>query len=201
VTEAAPVFFESREQLREWLAANHETATELWVGHWKKGTGRPSLTWPELVDEALCVGWIDGIRKSVDADSYKQRITPRRKGSIWSAVNVKRMGELIAEGRVRPAGLRAFEARDPKRMNQYSNEQHVVAFAPEQEAQLRANEAAWANWQKLAPSYRRAATWWVVSAKQEATRQRRLAEVIERCAQGLKVGVLTPPSQRGKGSG
>jgi uncharacterized protein YdeI (YjbR/CyaY-like superfamily) len=200
VTEEAPIFFASPVQLREWLVANHDTATELWVGHWKKGTGRPSVTWPELVDEVLCVGWIDGIRKSIDADSYKQRITPRRKGSIWSAVNVKRMGELIAEGRALPAGLKAFEARDPKRMNRYSNEQQSIALSPEQDAQLRANEAAWAHWQKLAPSYRRAATWWVVSAKQEATRQRRLAEVIERCAKGLKVGVLTPPAQRLKES-
>jgi uncharacterized protein YdeI (YjbR/CyaY-like superfamily) len=196
VTESAPRFFEGREQLRRWLHANHDTTPELWLGFWKKATGRPSVTWPEVVDECLCVGWIDGIRKSIDADSFKQRITPRRRGSNWSAVNVKRMNELIAEGRVLPAGLTAFEARDPKRTNQYSNEQQTIVFAPEQEAQLRAHEAAWVHWQKLAASYRRAATWWVVSAKQEATRQRRLAEVIERCAQGLKVGVLTPPSRR-----
>jgi uncharacterized protein YdeI (YjbR/CyaY-like superfamily) len=199
VAEDEVVYFESPAALRAWLAENHDKRTELWVGMHKKSTGRPSVTWPELVDEVLCFGWIDGVRKSVDAESYKNRITPRRPRSIWSAVNVKRVGELIELGRMQPAGLKVFEARDPDRTNMYSFEQKTAAFTPEQEALFRTNPEAWAYWEARPPSYKRAATWWVISAKQEATRQRRLATLIENCANRRTVDPLTPPGKRNEG--
>jgi uncharacterized protein YdeI (YjbR/CyaY-like superfamily) len=200
VAEDDVLYFETPADFRAWLAENHDKRTEQWVGFRKKGSGRPSITWPESVDEALCFGWIDGIRKSVDAESYKMRFTPRRKGSIWSAVNVKRAGELIALGRMQPAGLREFEMRDPNKTNMYSFEQKTAAFTSEQEAEFRANSKAWAYWETRPPHYKRAATWWVISAKQEATRQRRLATLIENCATGRTVDPLTRPSDKQAGS-
>jgi uncharacterized protein YdeI (YjbR/CyaY-like superfamily) len=187
------VYFASPAELRAWFEANHETAPELWVGFWKKETGRPSPTWSEAVDEALCFGWIDGIRKRVDGESYTNRFTPRRKGSTWSAVNVKKVEALVGQGRVRPAGLKAFEARDPASTNLYSFEREHAALAPEQEAELRANPAAWAYWQSRPPSYRKAASHWVISAKQSETRARRLATLVADCAAGRTIGPLTRP--------
>lgn len=166
------------------------------MGFWKKGTGRPSVTWPEVVDEALCFGWIDGIRKSIDAESYTNRLTPRRKDSIWSAINIAKVAELTAQGRLTPAGVRAFEGRDPARTYRYSSEQTQFAFQPEQEAQLCADPAAWAFWQSAAPSYRKAASWWVVSAMRAETRQRRLATLVADSAAGRTVKPLTPPGKR-----
>jgi uncharacterized protein YdeI (YjbR/CyaY-like superfamily) len=188
-----PRFFETPSALRDWFAANHDTAAELWVGFHKVATGRPSVTWSEVVDEALCVGWIDGIRKSLDDTAWKIRLTPRRKGSIWSAVNIERVAELQAEGRMRPPGRRAFEAREAAKSAIYSYERANAALDADAEAALRANEAAWVWFEQAPPSYRRAATHWVTSAAKPETRARRLATLIEDAAAGRPVKPLTPP--------
>ncbi|MFO0811334.1 MAG: YdeI/OmpD-associated family protein [Gemmataceae bacterium] len=189
-----PTFFATPAAFRKWLAANHATAAELWVGFHKKGTGRPSLTWPESVDEALCVGWIDGIRKSIDADSYKIRFTPRRATSVWSAVNVKRIGELMAEGRVLPAGIKAFEGRSAAKTGIYAYEQRGLAkLDATATKQFRASKAAWAYFQARPAGYRKLTTWWVVSAKKPETRQKRLAMLIECCAAGKPIPGLIRP--------
>lgn len=183
--ESEPTYFPTPADFRVWLAEHHATETVLWVGFHKKGTGRPSITWPEAVDEALCFGWIDGVRLSVDADSYKMRFTPRTARSNWSAVNVRRVADLIAQGRMQHAGLRAFEARREEQTGLYGYEQPPdAAFTPEQEAQFRANQAAWDFFQAQAAWYRRTATWWVISAKQEVTREKRLATLISDSAEG-----------------
>jgi uncharacterized protein YdeI (YjbR/CyaY-like superfamily) len=187
-----PIFFATLEDFRAWLAANHGTATELWVGFRKVGTGRPSITWPQSVDEALCVGWIDGIRKRIDHDGYTIRFTPRKPTSTWSALNLKRMAELIAEGRVLPTGLEAYERR-PKDRSGYSYEDRKSAKLDKASERLfRANAAAWAHFRSVAPSYRRTAIWWVVTAKKAETRRRRLAALIEACAAGRRIGILEP---------
>ena len=188
-----PLVFETPADLRDWFDANHETASELWLGSYKKATGKPSVQWSEAVDEALCVGWIDSVRYSLDAERSAQRFTPRRKGSNWSAVNIAKVAELTAQGRMRPAGLAAFEARTDARSAVYSYEQrHAAAFAPDDEARFRANAAAWGWWEKRPISYRTAATYWVVSAKKAETRARRLDTLIEDSAAGRTVRPLTP---------
>ena len=193
-----PTFFATPEDFRAWLEAHHDEARELWVGFHKKGTGRPSMTWPQSVDEALCFGWIDGVRKSLGDESYMIRFTPRKARSTWSAVNIKRAQELAAEGRMRPAGLQAFEARTDDRSAIYSYEQrHAAALEPEQEREFRANAQAWAWFQSRPPWYRRTAIWWVVSAKREETRRRRLRTLIDDSAQGRTIRQLTPPGKRG----
>jgi uncharacterized protein YdeI (YjbR/CyaY-like superfamily) len=190
---ADPIYFKTPAELRDWFDANHETASELWLGSFKKATGRPSVQWSEAVDEALCVGWIDSIRYSLDAERSAQRFTPRRKGSNWSAVNVAKIKELTAQGRMRPAGLAAFEARSDARTGVYSYEQrHQAAFTAEDEARFRANEAAWEWWEKRPPSYRTGATYWVMSAKKPETRASRLDTLIADSAAGRTVKPLTP---------
>jgi len=192
----SPVFFATPEEFRAWLEENHATARELWVGYTKKGAGRPSITWPESVDEALCYGWIDGIRRSVDDTSYMNRFTPRRPGSNWSAVNIARVAELTAQGRMRPAGLAAFDRRRDETTAVYSYEQrHQAALEEAEEQQLRANPAAWQFFQARPPSYRQAAIRWVISAKKAETRQSRLARLIEDSAQGRTVPPLTRPTK------
>lgn len=192
----SPVFFATPEEFRVWLEENHATARELWVGYTKKGAGRPSITWPESVDEALCFGWIDGIRRSVDDTSYMNRFTPRRPGSNWSAVNIARVAELTAQGRMRPAGLAAFDRRRDETTAVYSYEQrHQAALEEAEEQQLRANPAAWQFFQARPPSYRQAAIRWVISAKKAETRQSRLARLIEDSAQGRTVPPLTRPTK------
>jgi uncharacterized protein YdeI (YjbR/CyaY-like superfamily) len=186
-------YFASPEAFRRWLERHHASATELWVGFHKRATGRPSMTWPESVDEALCFGWIDGIRKRVDDDRYVIRFTPRRSRSIWSLVNLRRVKALIEAGRMCPAGLAAYEARDPKRSGLYSFERAAAQFSPSQEKRLRANARAWAFFESRPPWYRRVATHWVTSAKQEATRERRLEALIRDSAAGLQVGPLRRP--------
>lgn len=181
------IFFVTPADLRRWLEANHATATELWVGAHRRATGRPTLTWPQIVDEALCFGWIDGIRKGVDTDSWAIRLTPRRRGSNWSAVNVRRVPELTAEGRMTPAGLRTFEARDPNKVP-YSYEVGSIALGAAFEARFRDNDAAWRWFEKQAAGYRRTVAHWVMSAKREETRERRLATLIDESANGRKVG-------------
>lgn len=192
----SPVFFATPEEFRAWLEENHATARELWVGYTKKGVGRPSITWPESVDEALCFGWIDGIRRSVDDTSYMNRFTPRRPGSNWSAVNIARVAELTAQGRMRPAGLAAFDRRRDETTAVYSYEQrHQAALEEAEEQQLRADPAAWQFFQARPPSYRQAAIRWVISAKKAETRQSRLARLIEDSAQGRTVPPLTRPTK------
>lgn len=183
-------FFAATDELRDWFDANHMTAGELWLGYHKKRTGRPTISWSDAVDEALCVGWIDSVRYSLDDDRSAQRFTPRRPGSIWSAINVRKVGELTAQGRMRSAGLAAFEARDPVKTAIYSHEQADVSLAEDETALIRANEAAWANWERRPPSYRRTVTHWVVSAKKPETRARRLDALIEASAAGEPVGPM-----------
>ena len=192
-----PTFFATPQELRAWLEANHADARELYVGFHKKATGKPSITWPESVDEALCFGWIDGVRRSLGDESYMIRFTPRKARSTWSAVNIKRARELIADGRMRPAGLEVFEVRTEDRSAIYAYEQYGNAkLEPEQEREFRANAAAWEYFQSRPPWYRKTAIWWVVSAKREETRRKRLRTLIEDSAAGRTIRHLTPPSKR-----
>jgi len=183
----APCFFRDAVALRRWFAANHARASELRLGYWKVGSGKASVSWPESVDEALCVGWIDGVRRRIDEFSYTIRFTPRKPSSIWSATNIARVAALQAEGRMRPAGLAAFAARRENRSGVYSFEQGAIELPETYTATLRADPAAWADFQARPPSYRKGAIWWIVSAKQEATRQRRLQVLIDCAARGAKI--------------
>jgi uncharacterized protein YdeI (YjbR/CyaY-like superfamily) len=188
-----PTFFATADEFRAWLTEHHAHESELLVGFYKKDSGRPSITWPESVDQALCFGWIDGVRRRVDDDSYCIRFTPRKPHSTWSAVNVRRMSELVNAGLVVAAGLAAFERRADDR-TAYSYEQRRAAqFEPAQEQRFKANERAWAFFAGQPPSYRRAATHWVTSAKREETRERRLTRLIEDSAAGRSVPPLTRP--------
>jgi uncharacterized protein YdeI (YjbR/CyaY-like superfamily) len=186
-----PTFFRSPSEFRAWLEQHHARAQELWVGYYKVKTGKPSLTWPESVDEALCFGWIDSIRKRIDDDSYTIRFTPRKSGSIWSAVNIQRVQELIEQGRVHPAGQQAFLARKENRSGIYSYEQRNAQLPEEYDEQLRQNQAAWDFFEAQPTWYRKAAVWWIVSAKKEETRLKRLNQLVEDSAQGRTIGPLT----------
>jgi uncharacterized protein YdeI (YjbR/CyaY-like superfamily) len=189
-----PTFFATPADFRQWLQEHHHTERELLMGFYKKGSGRPSITWPESVVEALCFGWIDGVRRSVDDESYTIRFTPRKRGSIWSAVNMRLVEELIRDGRMQPAGLAAWQARDPAKSAIYSFEQKEAArLAPEMEARFRENAQAWKFWEAQPPGYRKTATHYVVSAKREDTRARRLQTLIDDSAAGLRIGVLRRP--------
>jgi uncharacterized protein YdeI (YjbR/CyaY-like superfamily) len=183
-----PRFFATPEAFRAWLELHHASAPELLVGFHKTKTGKPSLTWPQSVDEALCFGWIDGVRKSLGETSYTIRFTPRKLTSHWSAVNLKRVKELIAQKRMRPAGLAAWEKRVEGKSGQYSYEQrHAIELTAEALAQLRANQAAWSYFQAQAPSYLVAVRHWVMSAKREETRAKRLEILIGCCAAGQPI--------------
>ena len=187
-----PTFFATASELRDWLEENHATATELMVGFYKRGSGKPSITWSELVDEELCFGWIDGVRKGIDDVSYSNRVTPRTPRSTWSAINIARAKELIRLGRMRPAGLKAFERRTDERSAIYSYEQRKEArLDSASERSFRGKRKAWTFFQKQPPSYRRAAIWWVIRAKQEETRQKRLATLIGDSQSGRTVGPLS----------
>jgi uncharacterized protein YdeI (YjbR/CyaY-like superfamily) len=189
-----PTFFGTPAEFRAWLERHHADERELLVGFYKRGSGRPSMTWSESVDAALCFGWIDGVRRSIDGESYSIRFTPRQKRSIWSAVNIARAGELIAEGRMAAAGRTAFEARTDERSAVYSHERRNAAqLEPEQQARFEANAAAWEWFRGRAPSYRRQALHWVTSAKRPETRERRLATLIADSAAGRTVRPLTRP--------
>jgi uncharacterized protein YdeI (YjbR/CyaY-like superfamily) len=189
----APTFFATPEEFRAWLERHHDSESELLVGFHKKGSGRPSITWPESVDQALCFGWIDGVRRRIDDASYSIRFTPRKARSNWSAVNVKRVGELTEQGLMRPAGIAAFERRSDDKTAVYAYEQRKTAeLDPEQERRFRADEQAWTWFQAQPPSYRRTATYWVISAKKEETRQRRLERLIADSAAGRPIPSLTP---------
>jgi uncharacterized protein YdeI (YjbR/CyaY-like superfamily) len=184
-------FFKSSSDFRKWLEANHASAPELWVGFYKKTSGRSSITWPESVDQALCFGWIDGIRKSIDEISYKIRFTPRKSTSVWSTVNVKRALALTNQCLMHRKGLEAFEKRKDNRSGIYSYEQRTDAMPEPYAQKLRANKAAWDFFQTQVPSYRKVVSWWVVSAKKEETRQKRLDKLIEDSAQGRTIDQYT----------
>lgn len=186
-----PVFFASAAAFGEWLERHHATETEIWVGFWKVGTGQPTLTWSEAVDEALRFGWIDGIRRSVDAQRYTNRFTPRKRGSNWSDVNLRKVDALMAAGRMHPAGVAAWAARDPEKQRVYSFERAHAALDPAQEQLFRANRRAWEWWQAQPPGYRRVALHWVTSARREETRARRLATLIVDSAAGRRLGTTT----------
>jgi len=191
------IFFESPAQLRAWFEANHETGADLWVGQHRKGSGRPSVTWPEVVDQSLCFGWIDSVRYSLDETSFAQRLTPRRKRSVWSAVNIKRFAELDKLGMVHPKGHAAFEAREDGRSGIYAYENRSRGFEASQEATFRKSKAAWKFFESQAPWYRKTATYWVVSAKREETQLKRLQTLIEHSRKGERIPPLRPrPSPR-----
>lgn len=191
-------FFATPAALRTWLEKNHDKAQELWVGFYKKSSAKPSITWPEAVDQLLCFGWIDGVRKSVDDESYTIRVTPRKPRSVWSAINLKRVEELTKMGLMHPAGLAVFQARDPKKSGLYSFENRPQKLAPKYEKKLRANKTAWEFFQAQPPWYRRTASWWVLSAKKEETRLKRLATLIADSAQGKTIAPLKRPARQTK---
>jgi len=191
-----PKFFATPDAFRAWLAEHHETEPELLVGFYKRGSGKPSITWPESVDEALCFGWIDGVRRRIDDESYSIRFTPRRKGSTWSAINIKRATELKQFGRMHPAGLREFEARSDKKSGIYSYENAPRTLPPEMEKPFRANKKAWTFFNEQPPWYRRVAIYWVTTAKKEETRARRLETLIRDSAEGRRLGVATLKSKK-----
>jgi uncharacterized protein YdeI (YjbR/CyaY-like superfamily) len=187
-----PTFFKTPAAFRKWLEKSHDKADELLVGYYKKDSGKPSITWPESVDEALCFGWIDGIRRTIDDESYSIRFTPRRARSVWSNVNTKRFAELEKQGRMHESGRRAFSARDAKRSGIYSFEQRnkAMTLAPEYERMLQSNAKAWAFLQSQAPYYQRIASLYVMSAKKDETRLRRLARLIDDSAKGRRIGIM-----------
>ena len=188
-------FFPTPADFRRWLEEHHDRAQELWVGYYKKASGLPSLTWAESVDQALCFGWIDGIRHAIDEISYKNRFTPRRLGSNWSAPNIARIEALKAEGLMTPAGLVAYAAREADKSEVYGYEQRPADLEEPYLGMLRENAAAWAYWQDQPPWYRKNAAWWVISAKKEETRLRRFEQLIADSAAGRAV----PPLRRPQG--
>ena len=184
-------FFRTPGEFREWLKKRHASADELWVGYYKKDSGKPSVTWSETVDQALCYGWIDGLRKSIDQVSYKIRFTPRKHGSIWSGVNIARAQALIAQGKMRPAGLKAFRARRANRSGIYSYEQHSVELEEPYDGLLKKNTAAWRFFRAQPASYQRAVSWWIISARKDETRLKRLEKLMAYSAQGQRLPELT----------
>ncbi|MFF2371507.1 YdeI family protein [Agromyces sp. NPDC058110] len=185
--ERPALFFADAAEFRAWLEANHETATELWMGLNKKHVVDPGLTWAEAVPEALCFGWIDSVAQRIDDDTRRQRWSPRKSTSIWSDVNIAHVERLTAEGRMHPAGLAAFEKRSPDRTGVYSHEAGERVLPPAAQARLDADPAASAFWNASTQTYRRVVTHWLLSAKQEATRERRLVQLIEESAAGQMV--------------
>ena len=180
-------FFRTPADLKKWFDKHHASAKELWVCFYKKGSGKPSITWPESVDEALCVGWIDGIRKTVDGTSYKIRFTPRKPRSVWSSINVKRVEVLSKEGRMKPAGLKAFQARQENRSGIYSYEQRRDQLEEPYARLLKKDKAAWGAFEAQRPSYRKMIGWWIVSAKKEETRLKRLDVLITSLKEGRTI--------------
>ena len=185
--EPEPLYPASQQELEAWLAENGETEPELWVAAWKVSTGKPSVTWPQIVDACLMHGWIDGIRKSLGDEAWKIRLTPRRKGSRWSEINIKRAKQLIAEGRMSAAGLKAWEARDPEDERRYAYEREMAVFSPGEEARFQADAAAWDFWEKTPPSYRRPILNWVTTAKRPETPEKRLQTLMTACAEARRI--------------
>ena len=185
----SPTFFATPADWRAWLEAHHATASELSVGFWKRDSGKPSITWPQSVDEALAFGWIDGVRNRIDEAAYRIRFTPRRAGSVWSQVNLKRFAELQAEGRIAPAGQAAFEAGKP---SAYSYERETAELTAAEAATFEADKTAWTYWQACPPGYRRLLLHRTTSAKRPETRARRLAQLIDACAEGRRLDGTQP---------
>jgi uncharacterized protein YdeI (YjbR/CyaY-like superfamily) len=182
-----PVFFKDVVAFRKWLKKNHAKKKEVWVGYWKIHTGKPSMTWSESVEQALCFGWIDGIRKSIDAESYTNRFTPRRPGSNWSAINIAKVEVLSKKGLMEPAGIAAFEKRKGEKGEVYSYENKPVNLTTTYQKLFRANKAAWKFFKEQAPSYQRTMIYWIMAAKHEATRMKRLIKTIETSAEARRV--------------
>lgn len=179
-----PVFFKNANDFRKWLQKNHTTCLELWVGYYKMGSGKKNLRWSESVEVALCFGWIDGIRKSIDEHSYTNRFTPRKPTSVWSAVNIQKVELLKSQGLMQPAGLAIYEKRKEHKSKIYAYENEAIDFSPGFKKIFKANKIAWAYFQKLAPSYQKVSIRWVMQAKQETTREKRLASLIKDSANG-----------------
>ena len=180
----APTFFAKQSDFRKWLKKNHKKETEFLVGFYKIGSGKPSMTWSQSVDEALCFGWIDGVRTSIDKDSYQIRFAQRKPTSIWSAINIKKIEELTKKGLMRAAGLASFEKRKEDKSKIYSHEIEEVKLDPKFEKEFKVNKKAWNYFESLAPSYKKLSTNWVMSAKQETTKKKRLKELIGDCENG-----------------
>jgi uncharacterized protein YdeI (YjbR/CyaY-like superfamily) len=193
-----PKFFAKPAEFRKWLAANHATATELFIGFYKKGSGKKSITYAEALEEALCFGWIDGVRKRLDEESYEQRFTPRKPRSIWSLINVGHVERLKKEGRMMPAGIAAYEKRDPKRTGIYAFENRPREFSPEYLKRFRANKQAWKFFEQQPPYYTKLLIFWVMSAKKEETQERRLKQLIESSEKGTRVGVIPTKNKEDK---
>jgi uncharacterized protein YdeI (YjbR/CyaY-like superfamily) len=173
-----PTFFPTQNEFRFWLEKNHNIEKELIVGFYKVNSGKLSMTWSESVDQALCFGWIDGVKHSIDNDSYKIRFTPRKKTSIWSAVNIKKVELLIEQGLMQESGLESYKNRSESKSKIYAFENEEMKFSPELEKIFKANKKAWEYFQLLAPTYRKPSSNWVMTAKQETTRLKRLNELI-----------------------
>jgi uncharacterized protein YdeI (YjbR/CyaY-like superfamily) len=198
MTPNKPRFFKTGAAFGAWLAKHHGTTTELVVGFYKRDSGKPSMTYPEALDEALAIGWIDGVRRGIDADSYSIRFSPRKPHSIWSNVNIKRVGVLTAEGRMHPEGVAVFEQRDAKRSGVYSYERERAELGPDELRALAADARARAFFETQPPYYRRVATFWVVSAKKPETRVRRMAALIEYSRKGERIPPLAPSAKSAK---
>ena len=182
-----PRFFKNPEAFRKWLAANHDKSTELWVGYYKKETGKPTITWPESVEEALCYGWIDGIRKKFDEQSYMIRFTPRKPTSAWSTINMRNVDRLIKEERMQPAGMKAWEKRKEYRSGIYAYEQRSAELVEPYSSKFARHKKAWNFFQEQPPGYRKIMNWYIVSAKQEKTRLARLEILIAASAEGKRL--------------
>jgi uncharacterized protein YdeI (YjbR/CyaY-like superfamily) len=187
-----PIFFENQTELRKWFEENHEKTNELWVGYFKIHSGKPSLTWSESVDQALCFGWIDGIRKSIDESRYVIRFTPRKAKSIWSLININKVEKLKKLGLIKPAGLAIYEKREHKNSGIYSFEKEPIQLDIEYEKEFHKNKTAWNYFNSQVPSYKKPAIYWVMSAKQETTRLKRLAILISDSGDGIKIKPLRP---------
>jgi uncharacterized protein YdeI (YjbR/CyaY-like superfamily) len=195
-TEDQPRFFRSQSEFRKWLEKNHAKETELMVGFYKKASGKPTITYPEALDEALCFGWIDGVRRSFSDDGYTIRFTPRKAKSIWSNVNVRHVERLKKLGRMKPAGLKAYALRDPNKTGIYAFENRPRELSPAYEKQFRANKKAWEFFEKQPPGFKRLMIFRVMEGKQEETRQRRLAQLIESSGKGERLGVMSSKSKK-----
>lgn len=193
-----PRFFKTPAAFRAWLAKNHAKETELWIGYYKKASGKGGMVYKEALDEALCFGWIDGVVKSIDGETYMQRWTPRKKDSHWSLVNIRRFAELEAEGRMAPSGREAYARKTAKRTARASYEMPEQEFTSAQLRQLKANRKAWAHFESMTPSYKRTVKHWVTTAKREETRQSRLDRLIELGAKGERLPqFISPPGKKG----
>jgi uncharacterized protein YdeI (YjbR/CyaY-like superfamily) len=190
-----PIFFETPSAFRSWLEQHHSTTDSVWVGYHKKDSGKPRITWSESVDEALCYGWIDGIRQGIDALSYRIRFTPRRPGSIWSSVNIKRAQTLIEQGRMQPAGLKAYQVRKENKLGIYSYEQRSVDLPAPYDSLLNKNKTAWNFFQAESASYRKTVSWWIISAKREETRLNRLKKLMAHSSRKQRLPEFAPKKQ------